>query len=286
MAIQVGGTTVIDNSRNLQNVQGIKTIGGNSILGSGDIAVGGSAPSWSPTLTPDVTYTSSSTWTKPASVGSDDWVVFYMVGGGGAGSTGSWATGGNGASATIFSAKGSSLPSSITFTIGSGAAGGVTTEGAAKGGDTTATINSRIYRALGGSGASGNSSNYTSQMNTVIQPNGSFTVPFDGTSPNDYDGAATKGGQGSKGGSGTTYCSADRFIEANAILGAAGGCGAVISSTVANGGVSTYAGNGGQANNTSVAGNTGSVPGGGGGGSQNNSYAGAGGSGSVRIYYV
>lgn len=41
MAIQVGGTTVIDNSRNLQNVQGIKTIGGSSILGSGDIAVGG-----------------------------------------------------------------------------------------------------------------------------------------------------------------------------------------------------------------------------------------------------
>lgn len=42
MAIQVGGTTVIDNSRNLQNVQGIKTVGGSSILGSGDISVGAS----------------------------------------------------------------------------------------------------------------------------------------------------------------------------------------------------------------------------------------------------
>ena len=41
MAIQVGGTTVINNSRVLQNISGLKTIGGTSILGSGNIAVGG-----------------------------------------------------------------------------------------------------------------------------------------------------------------------------------------------------------------------------------------------------
>ena len=41
MAIQVGGTTVINNSRVLQNVSGLKTVGGATILGSGDIAVGG-----------------------------------------------------------------------------------------------------------------------------------------------------------------------------------------------------------------------------------------------------
>lgn len=39
MAIQVGGTTVIDNSRVLQNVTGLKTVGGTSILGSGDISL-------------------------------------------------------------------------------------------------------------------------------------------------------------------------------------------------------------------------------------------------------
>ena len=39
MAIQVGGTTVIDNSRNLSNVGGLKTVGGESVLGSGDISV-------------------------------------------------------------------------------------------------------------------------------------------------------------------------------------------------------------------------------------------------------
>jgi hypothetical protein len=42
MAIQVSGTTVIDGSRNLVNVIGLKTVGGTAILGSGDIAVGGS----------------------------------------------------------------------------------------------------------------------------------------------------------------------------------------------------------------------------------------------------
>ena len=42
MAIQVSGTEVISNSRVLSNVTGLKTVSGNSILGSGDIAVGAS----------------------------------------------------------------------------------------------------------------------------------------------------------------------------------------------------------------------------------------------------
>lgn len=40
MAIQVGGTTVINNSRVLQNVSGLKTVNGNSLLGSGNISIG------------------------------------------------------------------------------------------------------------------------------------------------------------------------------------------------------------------------------------------------------
>jgi hypothetical protein len=39
MAIKISGTTVIDNSRNLTNVGGLKTINSNSILGSGDISI-------------------------------------------------------------------------------------------------------------------------------------------------------------------------------------------------------------------------------------------------------
>jgi|TARA_R110000822_G_scaffold153443_1_gene292919 hypothetical protein len=42
MAIQVSGTTVIDDSRNLVNVTGLKTINSTSILGSGNIVAGSS----------------------------------------------------------------------------------------------------------------------------------------------------------------------------------------------------------------------------------------------------
>lgn len=54
MAIKVSNTTVIDDSRNLVNVLGLKTVGGNSILGSGNIAVG----------TGDVTLTGTQTLTN------------------------------------------------------------------------------------------------------------------------------------------------------------------------------------------------------------------------------
>ena len=42
MAIKVNGTTVVDDSRVLSNVTGLKTINSTSILGSGDIAAGAS----------------------------------------------------------------------------------------------------------------------------------------------------------------------------------------------------------------------------------------------------
>ncbi len=42
MAIKVNGTTVIDDSRNLTSVGGLKTVGGTSILGSGNIEAGAS----------------------------------------------------------------------------------------------------------------------------------------------------------------------------------------------------------------------------------------------------
>lgn len=43
MAIQVGGTTVISNNAVLQNVTGLKTVNGSSILGSGNITISASA---------------------------------------------------------------------------------------------------------------------------------------------------------------------------------------------------------------------------------------------------
>lgn len=43
MAIQVGGTTVISNNQVLQNVTGLKTVNGSSILGSGNITISASS---------------------------------------------------------------------------------------------------------------------------------------------------------------------------------------------------------------------------------------------------
>ena len=42
MAIKINGTTVIDDSRNLSNVGGLKTVNGNSLIGSGNISAGAS----------------------------------------------------------------------------------------------------------------------------------------------------------------------------------------------------------------------------------------------------
>jgi hypothetical protein len=42
MALQIAGTTVINNSRGLENITNLKTVGGQSLLGSGDITAGGS----------------------------------------------------------------------------------------------------------------------------------------------------------------------------------------------------------------------------------------------------
>lgn len=41
MAIKIQNTTVIDDSRGLQNITNLKTIGGQSIIGTGDVLSGG-----------------------------------------------------------------------------------------------------------------------------------------------------------------------------------------------------------------------------------------------------
>ena len=61
MAIKVNNTTVIDDSRNLVNVTGLKTVGGQSILGSGNIVAGAAADVFyenSQTLSANYTITS------------------------------------------------------------------------------------------------------------------------------------------------------------------------------------------------------------------------------------
>lgn len=51
MAIKISGTTVIDDSRNLTNVGGFKTVNGQSLFGSGNIAATGQIVSATPQFT-------------------------------------------------------------------------------------------------------------------------------------------------------------------------------------------------------------------------------------------
>jgi hypothetical protein len=84
MAIKVNGTTVIDDSRNLSNVGGIKTIGGTSVLGSGNIEVGDAAASFKQ-IGSTFTYSGNTTseirsgsYTLPATMNSLTGFYFYM----------------------------------------------------------------------------------------------------------------------------------------------------------------------------------------------------------------
>lgn len=43
MAIKISNTTVINDSRGLENITNLKTVNGNSLLGTGDISAGASA---------------------------------------------------------------------------------------------------------------------------------------------------------------------------------------------------------------------------------------------------
>ena len=125
MAIQVGGTSVINDSRVLQNISSVDATTAASITAAG---VGGAGSVWFPSswTSPNASYTSSTTWTKPAAVTDAHTVWFYMIGGGGGGvaASGGREDGGVGGNAVLVCASGASLPSSVTFTIGSGGSPG------------------------------------------------------------------------------------------------------------------------------------------------------------------
>ena len=275
MAIQVSGTQVISNARALTNIASLDatTIATITAAGVGGVA----APEWNPANTPNVNYTSSTTWTKPGTIGADDWVVFYLVGGGGSGGLGgSWSAPGMGASAVIFAALGQHLPSTVAFTVG---AGGVanTSPNSVGGGNTTCTINGKLFVA--GAGVT-----YSPGTASISNPDpGSLVVPYAGNPK--Y--AFTSGDGGQQGGAAFTL--SDGSNGSPSTFGGGSGATNWSGNTSSIGGVSTYAGNGGRPNASKSITN-GGVPGGGGAGIDpgqgQGSNNGNGGSGSVRIWYI
>jgi hypothetical protein len=251
---------------------GFKTVGGLTIIGGGDIAVGVSPPDWSPTTTPNVTATSSFTWSRPSSLPT--WIIVLMVGGGGYSSFYpgyGWSQSGSGGAANAFAGYGSEFPTSLAFVVGGGGQGAQADLGGhVNAGATYTTINGTYLEAKAGLGipyATG-----ADYRHTVAATGGGMGVPFGGTPGRFWSSLNTDSGMG--GGD-------IQRPQNNAVVGGGGG-GAKGSNTA--GGLSTYSGNGGTGSNNGGTPTNGATHGGG-AGCSNAAFA-NGGVGSVRIWYV
>ena len=277
MALQISGTTVVNDSRQLQNIASLDSTTTATIAS----AAGGGSPviSWG---SPQHTFTSSGSWSIPGSIGQDDYIMFYLVGGGGSGRRdGANPTGGSGASATLINAIRSSLPSSVSFTIG---AGGVVPGGSSSynsyqhGGDTTLTISGRSYFAGGGTGGSTNNNFFRESDGYDYSVSSGHLVragAIVGGGRPGYEGDGNFGWQNREDDEGVQF--------RNSVFGGAAG-GMWVNGVAGFGpGTSTYAGNGGTGGTQNGSFGNGAVPGGGGGATT----AGAanGGNGNLRIYY-
>jgi hypothetical protein len=125
-SIKVSGTTVVNDSRELQNIATLDSTTATTISS----AVGGGAAVQ--------TFTSSGTWTKPS---SGTVVLVTLIGGGGGGGRNDGTSYVNGAYGGYLKTKWiqlSDLPSSVTVTIGAGGAASTTTASAgSQGGDSS-----------------------------------------------------------------------------------------------------------------------------------------------------
>tara|TARA_R100000951_G_scaffold64836_1_gene54718 strand:+ start:1077 stop:1946 length:870 start_codon:yes stop_codon:yes gene_type:complete len=289
MAIKVNNTTVINDSRALQNISSVDATTAAAMTTAG--VGGGADPAPSVDFSsPSATYTSSTTWTKPGSIGDDDWVTFYGVGGGGGGGvfkgTGGQ-RGAQGGAAFIVAVLGANCPSSITFTIGAGGTGAYLAWGyggsaaGTDGGNTTMSASGHTYTALGGDGSEKNGT-VTDKVGVVSFPDPAIIGDW-GTDTSQSPTIATT--------SRDAYANNAAPTVSVLFVGGHGGGGGM--STPDDGQTSTYGGDGGDGNYNN--GNTygtpnGSVPGGAGGlhyrpNSNGNAQAGHGGAGSIRVYY-
>lgn len=233
-------------------------------------------------------FTSSGTWTKPAS-GTMALIRAWGAGGSGgrSSSTGGSGGGGGGNYADLWVPL-SSLGATETVTIGAGGAAKSSASAGANGGTTTFGSRLSAYGGVGGaqsagsSGASGGSGAGGAGAGAVT---GNFTGFDDGASggaTNTVGSAAVSPRGGAGGGGGGTNGGGAGGAGGSGFDGGSGGGGGS-NSTPGAGGVSKRQGGNGSAGTNNTAASAGSAPGGGGGGTVSGT-SGAGGAGRVEVY--
>ena len=260
MAIKVSGTSVINDSRQLQNIASldsttISTIGAN-------ISGGPPIVDWT---SPQSTYTSSGTYTIPTSLGADDYITFYLVSGGGSSRRdGANPKGGYGGAALLLSAKKGTFPSTVTYVIGAGGVISGSGYSPQNGGVSSITISGKTFSVQGGRSNTDGATRTVGINHFANNGDVSMIDPWIG--------------------GGAFYINSDSYgpIRDSKFGGGAGG-GRTQGQNLFTGGYSELAGNGG---NGSLYGGTtaGQVPGGGGGATSIDSNS-NGAAGNMRVYY-
>ena len=244
--------TIVSKQDTLVSGTNIKTINGASVLGSGNMLVGATIDYQE--------FTTSGTWTKPSGC---NYVYVEALGGGGSGTLRTGAdttTGGAGGEGIYKVFNASDITSPVTITIGLGGASKTTSGSGNSGGNTSFGI---YLTAYGGSGGTDSTSwAGTNRGSSNIFNSAQFYNPIFGF------GAARNGNKGGA-----------------SIYGGGGGAGTSTSQGgVILGGISEFAGKGG---NTVFEGkgNDGTYPAGGGGGANGTAtQSGAGANGRVRVW--
>lgn len=225
---------------------------------------------------PDVqTFSSSGTWTKPA---SGTFAIVELWGGGGSGAKGASAGGGGGGAYIRFQKPLSELGATETVTIGAGGAAKATGGNGNAGGNSSFGSHATAYGGAGGlaTGNGGGGGGVFSAASGATGGGGGSTSTSGGNGADTT--GPTAGVKSDWGGGGGGGDSGGIQVGARSLFGGGGG-----GSGPNAGGSSTFGGNGGAGSATT--GTAGSAKGGG-GGSGNSGNSGAGGDGYCRVWVM